>query len=69
VNGGAGTSNQSMVRLGEPVTKLAGGVTMVQRSLTSLAGSKVKYCIDMSSLEKNLYPLRLVRISWIQGTG
>jgi hypothetical protein len=41
------------------------GVEMVQRSLDSSFSSNVQYCIEISNLVKNLYPVRALRISWI----
>jgi hypothetical protein len=45
------------------------GVEMVQRSLDSSFGSNVQYCIEISILVKNLYPVRFLRISCIIGRG
>jgi hypothetical protein len=45
------------------------GVEMVQRSLDSSFSSNVQYCIEISILVKNLYPVRFLRISWIIGRG
>jgi hypothetical protein len=45
------------------------GVEMVQRSLDSSFSSNVQYCIEISILVKNLYPVRFLRISWTIGRG
>ncbi len=45
------------------------GVAIVHKSFDSSSNSKVQYCIEISNLLKNLYPLRLFRMSPIMGSG
>ncbi len=44
-------------------------VEMVRRSLDSSFSSNVQYCIEISILVKNLYPVHFLRISQIIGGG
>ncbi len=45
------------------------GIAIVHKSFGSSSNSKVLYCIEISNLVKNFYPLRLLRMSLIMGSG